>query len=110
VAIYLLSHSWWLGVLSALLVFFLFLFLPRSGRYKVKPERGLTPLQRDEWTEQINDKAGRNAWGVVALVGSMAILYYGLISPGDVPLEVLALGILSGMAAYYGTDLWMRRG
>jgi hypothetical protein len=109
VVIYLISRSWWLGALSAVLIFSLFLYLPRSGRYRVKPERGVTALQRDEWTERVNDKAGRNAWVVVALLGSLAILYYGLISPGDIPVNILALVIFAGIAAYYLTDLWLRR-
>jgi hypothetical protein len=58
---------------------------------------------------KVNDKAGRNAWVAVALVGSLAILYYGLVSPGDVLVGVLALVIFSGMITYYGTDVYLRR-
>ncbi len=107
--IYLLTHSIWISILFIMLNIAVFTYLPHSGRYKVKPEGGVTPLRRDEWTQIITDKAGRNAWVVVALMGSFTILYFGLISPGDVPVTVLAVIIFSGNVAYYGTDFWFRR-
>jgi hypothetical protein len=109
VLVALISTSIWTGALSALFVFFTFIFLSRSGRYRRYPERGVSALQRDEWTQSINDKAGRNAWVVVAVAGSALILYYGWISPGDVPIFFLGLLLFSGMVTYYGSDFWMRR-
>lgn len=108
-AAYLLSQSVWVGILWAVMVFAVFLYLPHSGRYKVKPEGSVTPMQRDEWTQHINEVAGRNAWVVVAVVGGFMVLYFGLITPGDVPVSALAILLFLGLAVYYGTDYWLRR-
>jgi len=109
VLVYLISTSVWIGALSALIVFTTFVLLSRSGRYKLNPERGVFALQRDEWTRNINDKAGRNAWVIVAVAGSLVILYYSLISPGDVPVFILGILLFSGMLAYYVSDFWLRK-
>ena len=109
VLVYLINASWWIGGLSALIFFITFVVLSRSGRYKIKPERGVAALQRDEWTQSINDKAGRNAWVVAAVAGSALILYFGWISPGDVPIFFLGLLLFAGMVTYYVSDFWLRR-
>ena len=109
VLVYLISASWWIGALSAVIIFITFVLLSRSGRYRLKPERGVAALQRDEWTRSINDKAGRNAWVVVAVAGSFLMLYFGWISPGDVPLFFLGFLLLAGMVVYYFSDFWLRR-
>ena len=109
VLVYLISASWWIGVLSAGIIFTTFVVLSRSGRYRIKPVRGVGALQRDEWTRSINDKAGRNAWVVVAVAGSALILYYGWISPRDVPIFSLGLLLFAGMFTYYVSDFWLRR-
>jgi hypothetical protein len=105
----LISNSVWMGAASTVIVFFTFVLLSRSGRYRRYPERGVTALQRDEWTRSINDKAGRNAWVVVAVAGSALILYFVWISPGDVPIFFLGLLLFAGMVTYYVSDFWMRK-
>ncbi len=106
---YLLSHNLLVGVLSAFLPFIIFLYLPRSGRYKVFPREGSTALRRDEFTQSVNQRSGLYAWVVVAIAGSALILYYGLVSPGDVPVGLLGLLLLAGMVTYYVSDYLLRR-
>jgi len=109
VIVYLISTSVWIAALSAVSVFVVFVLLSRSGRYKVKPEKGVAALQRDEWTQGINEKAGRNAWVIVAVMGSLTVLYYSVISPGDVPVFILGILLLLGLLTYYVSDFWLRR-
>ncbi len=107
--LYLVSASVWVGLVGAALAFITFVFLSRSGRYTVLADKGVTALRRDAWTESINQRSGRNAWVVVAILGSGLVLYYGLISPGAVPVGLLGALLLSGMVTYYISDFWLRK-
>ncbi len=109
VVVYAVSTSLLIGASSAVLVFVAFVWLSRSGRYRVNPEMGVRALKRDEWTQGIADKAGRNAWVVVAMAGSLVILYYGVISPGNIPVSILGILLLTGMVTYYVSDFLFRR-
>lgn len=106
---YLISRSIWQAVLMAALVMTVFFYLPRSGRYKVKPEKGTTALRRDEWTERISQRAGRNAWAAVSVAGSALVLYYGRISQSDVPVNMVGAVLILGVVVYFASDIWMRR-
>jgi hypothetical protein len=106
---YVLSSSIWMAVITALVLFGTFVILSRSGRYKVNPEKGVSALRRDEWTQAINDKSGRNAWVVVTVAGGLLVLYFGLISPGDVPVGWLGGLVAAGVITYYASDFWLRR-
>lgn len=107
--VYLVSDSLLVSSLSVVLLFIIFVFLPLSGRYKVLPDKGATALRRDEWTQSINQRSGLNAWVVVAITGSGLVLYYGLISPGDVPVGLLGILLLLGLVTYYVSDFWLRK-
>jgi hypothetical protein len=109
VVVYLISNSLLIGASSVVLVFMAFVWLSRSGRYRVNPEMGVRALKRDEWTQGITDKSGRNAWVAVAITGSLVILFYGVISPGNIPVSVLGILLLSGIVTYYVSDFWLRR-
>jgi len=76
--------QWWMATLMGVIVFGLFLWAPRSGRYAVHPEFGVTALRRDEHTQAINDKAARNAFVVTMLA-------------------------IAGIAIYFGSDFFLRR-
>lgn len=106
---YLLSDSLLIGALTAMLPFGLFLYLPHSGRYKVFPQEGATALRRDEFTQSINQRSGLYAWVVVEVAGAALVLYYSLISPGDIPVGMLGLLLLAGLATYYLSDFILRR-
>ena len=97
------------GVLIAAVVFIMFFYLYQSGRYRIDPQKGISALRRDEWTQSINNRSGRNAWVVVAILGSNMVFYYGLLSPGDVPVNLLGGVLLTGLVTYYVSDYWMRK-
>jgi uncharacterized protein (DUF2062 family) len=107
--VYLVIGSLPVGLVSTVLVYVVFLFLSRSGRYTVLSRQGATALRRDEWTQNINQRSGRNAWAVVATTGGGLVLYYGLISPGDVPVGLVGGLLLLGMCTYYISDFWLRK-
>jgi hypothetical protein len=107
--LYLVSGYTWVGLLAAVLAFGTFVFLSRSGRYRVNPQQGVTALRRDEWTQSINQRSGRTAWVVVTILGSGLVLYYGLLAPGNVPTGLLGGVLLIGLLTYYISDFWLRK-
>jgi hypothetical protein len=100
--------QWWVGVLLGALAFAYFLWAPRSGRYAVHPELGVTALRRDEQTQVINDKAARNAFVVVGLALAGLSIYYGTILIAPVPVALLNYTLVLGVAVYLITDLALR--
>ena len=107
--VYLVSRSYLAGLSGALLALITFIVLSRSGRYKVVTRAGQPVLRRDEWSQSINQRSGRNAWVIVTIAGSGLVLYYGLVSPGDVPTGWLGSLLLLGLVTYYVSDYWMRK-
>lgn len=101
--------EWWSAALVGVIVLAFFLWAPRSGRYAVHPEHGMTALRRDERTQAINDKAARN--GFVVTIGAIAgvTLYFGLFGLTDVPVTVLSLVLALGILTYFVSDFWLRR-
>ncbi len=99
----------WAAVLQGLVALGYFIWAPRSGRYAVHPEFGVTALRRDERTQAINDKAARNAFVVTILVISGIVLYFGAAGSGTVPMAYLQRTLILGAAAYFVFDFLQRR-
>ncbi len=97
----------WMATLMGAIVFGLFLWAPRSGRYAVHPEFGVTALRRDERTQGINDRAARNAFVVVMLALAGLAIYFG--ATAFVPVRVLEYALILGVLTYFGSDLFLRR-
>ena len=57
--------AWWLAALMGALIFSLFLWAPRSGRYAVHPELGVTALRRDERADDTPEERVRAALEVL---------------------------------------------
>jgi hypothetical protein len=103
------GEPWWMGVALGALAFAYFLWAPRSGRYSVHPELGVTALRRDEQTQMINDKAARNAFVVLGLALAGLSIYYGSILATSVPVALLNTTLILGIAVYFISDLVLRR-
>ena len=106
----LLGTPLWLSAASGMLVFLVFVWMTRSGRYVVNPGFGATALRRDERTQQIVDKAARNAFVVVTLILAGLVVYFGPVEKSDVPVGLLATGLAAGAVGYILSDFWMRKG
>jgi hypothetical protein len=102
------SGTWWAGVIIGIVSFAFFFWAPRSGRYAVHPEYGMTALRRDERTQIINDRAARNAFIAVGLAIGASLLYFGNVTTA-VPTSVLSLILILGLAVYYISDFVLRR-
>ena len=98
-----------MGAVLGGLAFAFFLWAPHSGRYAVHPELGVTALRRDEHTQAVNDRAGRNAFIAIGLTLAALSLYFGLFAQADVPVSMLNYTLLLGIAVYYVSDLVLRR-
>ncbi len=103
------GSAWWVGLLVAVVAFGWFLVAPHTGRYAVHPELGVTALQRDERSQLINDKAGRNAFVVTMIALAALVLYSGAASLAGVPLHALEGLLVLGIAVYYVSDIWLRK-
>ena len=106
---YMSGVPWWMALLTSARIIALFLWLPSSGRYVVKPEAGATPLRRDERSQQISNRAGSIAFAVVMIVTGMLLVFFGVIQPGDMPVHWLALVVALGALSYLTADIWLRR-
>ena len=101
--------QWWMATLMGVIVFGLFLWAPRSGRYAVHPEFGVTALRRDERTQAINGKAARNAFIVTMLAIAGIAIYFGSIAPASVPVAMLQSMLILGALTYFVSDFFLRR-
>ena len=77
--------SWWIVIVVGALVLGFFLVAPRSGRYVLKSERGVTALRRDERTQLVVNKAGRNGFVALMLAAAAAGIYWGSIAKNRCP-------------------------
>jgi hypothetical protein len=105
----LLGAQWWMAVLAGLLALAVFFLSPLSGRYTVQPDKGLTPLRRDEFSKSVTNKAGRNAFAfmMIALAG---IVVYSLLSTHTVvTATALSVVLALGVIVFFVSDYWMRR-
>ncbi len=99
----------WMAVSVSLITFALFLWMPRSGRYAVHPEFGVTALRRDERTQAINAVAARNGFVVIMLAMAAMALYFEAMARSQVPIGVLHLSLALGILTYFLSDFWLRR-
>lgn len=104
-----LGAAWWLALTVGALVFAFFVYAPRSGRYSVHPERGLTAPQRDERSREINQKSARNAFIAVLLLLAAVLLYTWRLPSTQIPIAAVGLILVCGWAVYYISDAWLRR-
>lgn len=101
--------QWWIATLTSAIVFGFFLWAPRSGRYAVHSEFGISALRRDERTQAINDKAARNAFVVTMLAIAGSAIYFGSIAPASVPVVMLQGTLILGTLTYFVSDFLLRR-
>ena len=107
---YATGAAWWVSLLVGAVAIAWFLYAPRSGRYQVEPGRGATALQRDERAQWINDKAARNAFVTLGLALGGLNIYFGTAAGlSVVPIEWTRRLLAAGVAAYWISDIFLRR-
>jgi uncharacterized membrane protein len=103
------GSPWWIAILIGLAAFAWFLWAPRSGRYAVHPELGVTALRRDERTQQINDHAARNGFVVLGITVAILSVYFGSVLQTDVPVHILNYALILGAVTYFASDFRLRK-
>ncbi|OGO25735.1 MAG: hypothetical protein A2W33_10685 [Chloroflexi bacterium RBG_16_52_11] len=103
------GSPWWSAALAGTIVFGWFLWAPRSGRYAVHPELGVTALRRDERTQIINYKAARNGFIIVSLAIAAIKIYFGAVVGSAVPVALLGYTLVLAAVTYFLSDLGLRR-
>ncbi len=99
----------WTAIVIGAIILLLFLLAPLSGRYTVRPEFGITALRRDDFTNSVNDKAGRNGFVASMLVTASAAGYSSIYGGGLVTSRALMLIVLAGVLVYSISDYFYRR-
>jgi hypothetical protein len=99
----------WVAFLVGAGTFVFFLLAPHIGRYSVHPEFGATALRRDERTQLISDKAGRNAFVASMLALGGVAVYFGAVAVTAIPIAVIKLVLAFGALTYFASDLWLQR-
>lgn len=103
------GSPWWVVAAVGVVIFGFFLVVPRSGRYTVRPERGAGAMRRDERGNALAQLSARNGF-IVVMVGLAAVgVAYGVVLERAVPAAALGLLVALGWAAYFISDLWLRR-
>lgn len=106
---YLSGNSLWMATLIGSAAFVWFLWAPHSGRYTVNLELGITALRRDEHSQQINDRAARNAFVALGMVIAILAIYFGSVLQADIPVRFLIYALILGVIAYYASDFQLRK-
>jgi hypothetical protein len=99
----------WAALLRAGAVSALFLWAPRSGRYVIRSEEGLTGLRRDERGEAIPGRAARVALVVVMLGLAMITLNDGPGGRDAAPTALLAWLLAFAALSFFASDAGLRR-
>jgi len=104
-----LGNPLWMGILVGVLGIAFFIWAPHSGRYAVHPKYGATALRRDERTQAINDKAGRNAFVALILVLGGILLQAQFAGVSMVPVVTLYWLLFLGAVVYFLSDNIQRK-
>lgn len=101
---------WWSGILVGAAALAFFIWAPGSGRYRVQADGGAAPLRLDERTRELRNRAARDAFVVLLLATSILLLYYGLIVPSSIPVQMLMIAWGLGGLTYFVSDALQRQG
>ncbi len=104
-----LGSPWYLAGLLGVLAAAFFFWAPRGGRYAPARDPMTAGLQRDEWGQVIAHRSARNGFVVMIVALGAGVLWFGLIAPSAVPIDVLALIGALGVLTYFVSDVWLRR-
>ena len=71
----------------------------------MEEEKGFLARQKEEWRSLVFRAPSRRRWGVVGLVASLGIIFFGLSAadPAAGPASLPPLGVLEGMGALLGS-------
>ena len=72
----------------------------------MEEEKSFLVRQKEDLKSHLFRAPSRRWWGLLGLVGSLAMIYYGLPSsdaPGVVPTALPPFGVLEGMGAFFGS-------
>jgi hypothetical protein len=105
----LLGAPWWLAALAGLLALAMFLYAPLSGRYTVQRENGVNPLGRDEFSQSVTAKAGRNAFVFLMIALGGILVFAQLTGRAAVPVSTLSVLLALGVVVFFVSDYAMRR-
>ncbi len=86
-----------------------YLWLPHSGRYLIRTDKPLAPLQRDERERMIAWQAGSYAFAVLTALLTAAVLGAGLRRQGTLSVDLISVILGVGMTIWFAAAFWLRR-
>jgi hypothetical protein len=94
---------------GSVLMLFLFLWLPHTGRYLVDVSKPFLPLRRDERERAISLRAASYAFATLATLLAVAVLCAGLRAQDSLSLDTVSAILAVGMIVWFVGSLWLRR-
>ena len=98
----------WLSVPTAAAMVAYFVWLPRSGRYVVREDQPLAPMQRDERSRAISGRAATWAFVVESLLAGAGVVW-GVVSLQQGLAGFLGLVLTAGLMTYEVAQVWLGR-
>ncbi len=96
-------------LLGALAMGASYLWLPHSGRYLIRANRPLAPLERDERERMISWQAGGYAFAVLVILLAAAVLRAGLRGQETLSVDLVSVTLGVGMIVWFVAGFWLRR-
>ena len=104
---FMLNSSWPRAIGLTLGALAIFLYLPKSGRYIVRPENTMTPFRIDEYSHAIRNQAARDGF-VVMTLGFFLLQTYGAVTHTPLTARHFTLLFVAGWMIYFLSDFWRR--
>jgi len=98
----------WASALPAGGMIAYFVWLPRSGRYVVREDQPLAPMQRDERSRAISGRAATWAFVVESLLAGAGVVW-GVVSLQQGLAGFLGLVLTAGLMTYEVAQVWLGR-
>nr|MBC7244702.1 hypothetical protein [Chloroflexota bacterium] len=94
---------------GVLLMTGLYLWLPYSGRYVIRDDRPLSPLEHDEREQTISLKAASYGFSVLVVLMAAVIIWAALHSQDVLSIEQVSLIMAIGLITQFIASLWLHR-
>lgn len=96
-------------LLGVLLMIARYLWMPRSGRYVIRADRPLSPLQRDERESAISSRAAAYAFVATLVPLAAAVLLATLRGQDTLSTDFVSSVVALGMMVWLAASFWLHR-
>ncbi|MGQ9492757.1 MAG: hypothetical protein ACUVR2_03200 [Anaerolineae bacterium] len=94
---------------GVLLMTGLHLWLPHSGRYVIRDDRPLSPLEHDERERAISLRAASYGFSTLVVLLAAAVIWAGLHSRNTLSVDQVSMIMAIGLITQFVASLWLHR-